>query len=107
MDSSSDTSLSLLPPFLFINSCITFEQDGAYHKGFLTRKPCRTYWFSFKTFFKNKSEDWGVDLPNLPFTWVDLCTEGTIVPGHIAHSFTRTSSSSLPCPWHLFFLHLY
>ncbi len=45
------------------------------------------YHFSFKTHVKKKSEDWGVDLPNLPFNWADLCTEGILVPGHVAHSF--------------------
>ena len=53
--SSTDDNSSLLPPFLQIGSCITFEHDGEYHKGFLVRN------------FKKKSEDWGVDIPNLPF----------------------------------------
>ncbi len=30
-------------------------------------------------------------IPNLPFTWVDLCTEGVLLPGHVAHSFFRSS----------------
>jgi len=30
----------LLPPFLSINSRITYEHDGTYHKGFLFRKAC-------------------------------------------------------------------
>jgi hypothetical protein len=30
------------------------------------------YPFSFKTHVKKKSEDWGVDLPNLPFNWKTL-----------------------------------
>jgi hypothetical protein len=42
-DSSSDGSSSLLPPFFSINSQITYEYEGAYHKGFLTQKPCGTY----------------------------------------------------------------
>jgi hypothetical protein len=86
-DSSSYCSSSLFPPFLSINSQITYAHKGAYHKGFLTQKPCGIYQFSFKTHVKRKSEDWGVDLPNLPFNRVDLCTEGVLVPGHVAHSF--------------------
>jgi hypothetical protein len=86
-DSSSNGSSSLFPPFLLINSWITYKHKGASHKGFLTQKSCGTYQFSFKTHVKKKSEDWGVDLPNLPFNWVDLCTEGILVPGHVAHSF--------------------
>ncbi len=93
-DSSYEPSASLLPPFFTINSRITNEHIGVYHKGFLTQKPCGTYRFTFKTHFKKKMEDWGMDIPNLPFTWVDLCTEGILVPGHVAHRFLRTSSPS-------------
>ncbi len=84
--SSGDDS-SLLPPFLQVGNRITYEHDGEYHKGFLTRNTSGTYCFSFKTHVKKKSDDWGVDIPNLPFTWVDLCTEGILLPGHVAHSF--------------------
>ena len=91
-DSLSDNSSSLLWTFLSINSWITYQHKGAYHKGFLTHKSCGMYCSSFKTRAKKKSEDWGVDLPNLPFSWVDLCTKGILVPGHIGHSFICTSS---------------
>jgi hypothetical protein len=91
-DSSSDISLSLLLPFLSINSRITYEHEGTYHKGFLACKPCGMYRFSFKTHVKKKSEDWDVDLPNLPFNWADLCTEGVLVPGHVAQSFICPTS---------------
>jgi hypothetical protein len=89
---SSDDDSSLLPPFLQVSNCITYEHDGEYHKGFLTHNTGGTYRFSFKTHVKKKSEDWGVDIPNLPFTWVDLCTEGVLLPGHVAHSFICSSS---------------
>ncbi len=89
VDSSSDDSSSLLLPFLSVNSRITYEHEGAYNKGLLTRQPCGVYHFSFKTHVKKKSEDWGVDLPNLPFNWADLCTKGVLFPGHVAHSFLR------------------
>ena len=84
-------------PFLQIGSRITLEHDGEYHKGFLACSTSGTYRFSFKTHFKKKSEDWRVDIPNLLFTWVDLCTEGVLLPGHVAHSFIR-SSSDLSAP---------
>ena len=99
--SSSDNDSSLLPPFLQVGSHITFEHDGEYHKGFLTRNTSGTYYFSFKTHFKKKSEDWGVNIPNLPFTWVDLCSEGILLPGHAAHSFIRSLSD--PSKPHLTF----
>ena len=93
-------SLPLLPPFLSINSWITYEHDGTYHKGFLSRKPCGMYCFSFKTHVKKKSKDWGVDLPNLPFDWVDLCTDGVLIPLHIP-SFVLKCPQSLWCRPHL------
>jgi hypothetical protein len=99
--SSSDNDSSLLPPFLQVGSRITFEHDGEYHKGFLMRNTSGTYRFSFKTHFKKKSEDWGVDIPNLPFTWVNLCSEGILLPGHAAHSFIRSLSD--PSTPHLTF----
>jgi hypothetical protein len=42
-DSLSNSSSSILPPFLYINSQITNKHKGAYHKGFLTQKPCGMY----------------------------------------------------------------
>jgi hypothetical protein len=95
-DPSSDGSSSLLPPSLSINSRITYKHKGTYHKGFLTQKLHGMYRFSFKTHVKKKSKDRGVDLPKLPFNWVDLYTEGVLVPGHVAHSFLRSSSTSIP-----------
>jgi hypothetical protein len=77
----------LLRPFLVVGSCIRYKHEGTYHKGYLTTTLAGTYCFSFKTHVEKKSKDWGVDLPNLPFTWVDLCTEGILIPGHIAYSF--------------------
>jgi hypothetical protein len=95
-DISPVGSSTLLPPFLLVNSRITYEHEGAYHKGYLTRTSSGTYRFSFKTHVKKKSEDWGVDLPNLPYNWVDLCTEGILVPGHMAHSLLRSRSGPVP-----------
>ena len=97
---SSPAHSSLLPPFLSVNSRITYEHEGAYHKGFLSRKPCGMYCFSFKTHVKKKSKDWGVDLPNLPFDWVDLCTDGVLIPLHIP-SFVLKCPQSLWCRPHL------
>ncbi len=95
-DPSDNGASNLLSPFLSVNSRITYEHDGGYHKGFLTRKSCGMYRFSFKTHVKKKSEDWGVDLPNLTHNLVDLCTEGILVPGHMAHTFIRSSSFPVP-----------
>jgi hypothetical protein len=91
---SSDEASSLLPPFLMVGSCITYKHDGTYHKGYLMKKSCGTYCFSFKTHVKKKHEDWGVDLLHLPFNWVNLCTEGILLPGHVVHSFIHMMDSS-------------
>jgi hypothetical protein len=88
-------SNSLLPPFLQLNSKITNEHDGQYHKGFLGIRD-GIYRFMFKSHVNKRKEDWGVPLPNLPQTWVDLCVEGVLVLGHVAHSFLCQPSSSTP-----------
>jgi hypothetical protein len=83
---SSSSQDSLLPPFLCINSKITFEQDGQYHKGYLTKSD-GNYLFSCKSHVNKCSKDWGVDLPNLAMNWVDLNVEGLLIPGHVSHTF--------------------
>jgi hypothetical protein len=92
LSSSQD---SLLPPFLCINSKITYEQDGQYHKGYLTKRD-GTYCFSFKSHVNKKSKDWGINLPNLPMNWVDLCIEGLLIPSHISCMLLHSSSSPTP-----------
>ena len=91
---SSDSQDSFLPPFLRLNSKITYEHDRQYqyHKGFLDKRQ-GVYRFIFKSHANKRKEEWGVDLPNLPTTWVNLCVEGILVPGHVSHSFLRPSSS--------------
>ena len=42
-DTSPDGSSSLLPPFFSVNSRITYEHEGAYHKGYLTRTSSGSY----------------------------------------------------------------
>jgi hypothetical protein len=64
---SQSLSPGHLPPFLAVGSCITYKHERTYHKGYLTKTPAGTYCFSFKMHVK-KSENWGVGLPNLPFT---------------------------------------
>jgi hypothetical protein len=84
---------ALLPPFLCLSSLITYKHDGQYHKGYLSTLD-GVYWYSYKSHMNKQKEDWGVPLPNLLSTWVDLCVEGDLIPGHISHSFLR----SLPSP---------
>jgi hypothetical protein len=52
------------------------------------------YCFVFKSHANKRKEEWGVNLPNLPTTWVDLCVEGILVPGHVSHSFLRPTNST-------------
>jgi hypothetical protein len=47
----------------------------------------------YKSHVNKRKEDWSVPLPNLPTTWVDLCVEGVLLPGHISHTFLRSPVS--------------
>jgi hypothetical protein len=92
---TTDGANSLLLPFLCLNSWITFKHEGQYHKGYLS-KLNGIYWFSYKSHVNKRQEDWGVPLPNFPSTWVNLCAEGILIPGHVSHSFLWSPSSSTP-----------
>ncbi len=84
--SVADGDDSLLPPFLCLNSWITFEHKGQYYKGCLSQLN-GIYQFSYKSHITKRKEDWGVPLLNLPSTCIDMCVEGILVPGHVSHSF--------------------
>ncbi len=88
----SDSQASLLPPFLRLHSKITYEHDGQYHTGYLGQLD-GVYRFVFKSHANKRKEEWGVNLPNLPTTWVDLGVEGILIPGHVSHSFLRPTDS--------------
>jgi len=75
-----------------LNSKITYEHDGQYHKGFLGKRD-GVYRFIFKSHANKRKEEWEVSLPNFPTNWVDLCVEGILVPGHVSNSFLRPSPS--------------
>jgi len=82
---TSDFQDSLLPPFLRQNSIITYKHNGQYHKGYLGLQD-GMYWFVFKSHVNKRKGDWGINLPNLPTTWVDMCVEGVLIPGHASHT---------------------
>jgi hypothetical protein len=83
----SDSTDSLLPPFLCLNSKISYELEGKYHKGLLGKHNGCNH-FVFKSHVNKQKEDWSVLLPNLPVSWVDMCIEGILIlPGHISHDF--------------------
>ncbi len=82
----SDSS-HLLPPFLHLNSKITYEHDGQYHKGYLSKSQDGVYHFSYKLHVNKKFEDWGVPLPNLTSNWHELCMEGLLLPSHVSNTF--------------------
>jgi hypothetical protein len=88
-------SAHLEPPFLKPNSKITFEHDGHYHKGYLSKSfdGSHRFSFSYKFYINKKKEDWGVPLPNLPMKWHELCAEGALLPGHVSSSFLCSALS--------------
>jgi hypothetical protein len=75
-----------------LNSKITYQHDGIYHKGFLGKRD-GIYRYIFKSHANKCKEEWGVNLPNFPTAWVDLCVEGLLVPGHVSDSFLQLSPS--------------
>ncbi len=87
-------SSHLLPPFLHLNSKITFKHEGQYHKGFLTQSSNWVYCFSYKSHINKKHPDWSVPLPNLTSNWQELCLEGVLIPSHTTYSFVRKSMAN-------------
>jgi hypothetical protein len=87
-------SSHLLPPFLHLNSKITFEHEGQYHKGFLTQSSNGVYCFSYKSYINKRHPDWSIPPPNLMSNWHKLCLEGVLVPGHTTHSFVCKSMAN-------------
>ena len=92
--SGPDKAESLLPPFLCLNSQITFEHDGQYHKDYLGLQD-GIYHFLFVS-HKQVQGGLGHPIANLPTTWVDLCVESVLVPSHVSHSFLHLPTSSAP-----------
>jgi hypothetical protein len=84
---------SLLPLFLCLSSKITYEHNGTYHKGYLGLQDGVYQFVVFKSHVNKRKEDWGVNFPNLPTTWVDMCVEGLLIPGHVSHTFLHSSAS--------------
>ena len=82
---ASNSQDYLLLPFLHLNSKNTYKHEGLHLKGFLGEQ-IKVYQFMFKSHVNKHKEDWGVNLPDLPFTWVDSCVEGVFVLGHVSHS---------------------
>jgi hypothetical protein len=50
-------SSHLLPPFLHLNSKITFKHEGQYHKGFLKQSSNGVYCFGYKSHINKKHPD--------------------------------------------------
>ena len=93
-DSEMSNDDALLPPFFRMNCKITYEHEGQYHKGYLTKSLAGVYRFSFKSHVNKKKEDWGVSLPNLSRTWTTMCAEGILLPGHNTSSFICSSAGT-------------
>jgi hypothetical protein len=87
-------STHLLPPFLQLNSKITFEQKMASITKATSHICLMVSIVSAISHrcIRYKQEDWGVSLPHLPTTWHNLCMEGLLLPGHMVSSFTCIST---------------
>jgi hypothetical protein len=93
--STVNDSDALLPFFLQLNSRITYKHKGQYHKGYLSWQD-GIYLFLFESHVNKRKEEWDLPFPNLPLTWVDLCVEGILIPGHVPHSLLWSLLSSMP-----------
>jgi hypothetical protein len=92
---NSPSNLShLLPPFLCLNSKMTFEHKGQYHKGYLLKTPDGPFCFSYKSHNNKKQPDWSIPLPNLTTNWYELCMDRILIPGHSSCSFLRDKSAN-------------
>jgi hypothetical protein len=96
-DVNLSNSSHLLPPFLHLNSKITYNHKGLYHKGYLTQSDNGTYYFSYKSHMNKKHPDWSVPLPNLASTWQDLCIKGVLFPGHNTMLFVKDLPARFVC----------
>ena len=63
-NSLSDSS-HLLPPILRLNSKITFDHEGWYHKVYLSKTPDGPYCFSYKSHINKKQPNWTAPLSSL------------------------------------------
>ncbi len=90
--SPSDSS-HLLPPFLRLNSKITFEHKSQYHKGYLSKTPDGPFCFSYKSHINKQQPDWSVPLPNLTTNWHKLCMDRLLIPGHSTCSFLQDKAA--------------
>ncbi len=95
-----DSHDSFLLPFLRLNSKITFEHEGQYHKGLLWQR-YGVYRSVYKSHVNKRPEDWSMPLWNLPTKWKDLCVEGVLLPSHVAHLFIHSPVSPLPLAFDL------
>jgi hypothetical protein len=84
--SALDSQDSLLPPFLQLNAKITYKHESRFHRGFLG-KCDSVYRFIAKSHANKHKEDWSIALPYLPFSWANMYVEGTLLPGHVSHTF--------------------
>jgi hypothetical protein len=89
----SDTS-HLLPPFLHLNSKITYEHNRQYHKGYQIQSSIEKYCFSYKSHINKNKADWSVPPPNLTSNWHELCLEGVLISGHNATLFVCELAAS-------------
>ena len=63
---------SLLPPFLQLKQKITYEADGQYFMGYMSRRN-GIHRFSCKSHPNKRQEEWGVDLPAYLTCGAPLC----------------------------------
>jgi hypothetical protein len=96
MDEASYTNarISGLPHDLQPNSKVTFDHNGAFHKGYLIHTPEHGFSFEYRRHPRATKAEWSVPLPNFLLNWPNLMADDILFPGHSTiSSFIRPSST--------------
>ena len=83
-----------LPHDLQPNSKVTFDHNGAFHKGYLIHSQEHGFSFEYCHHPQATYPEWAVPLPNFLLSWPTLMAEDLLFPGHsTVSSFLRPSST--------------
>ena len=91
--------ISGLPHDLQPNSKVTFDHNGAFHKGYLIYNKDHGFSFEYRRHARATKPEWTVPLPNFILNWPNLLADDLLFPGHSSIStFLRPSSSATKEP---------
>ena len=80
--SYTNARISGLPHDLQPNSKVTFDHNGAFHKGYLVCSKDHGFSFEYRRHARATKPEWTVPLPNFILNWPNLLAEDLLFPGH-------------------------